>query len=458
MVMKFYKESFIKAEPSEVYRWHMAPGAFLRLKPPWENVELVNSEKELFEGARALIRIFPLANTRTIYIDWLAEHTDIELNKGFTDFQVRGPFKRWRHRHRFQEHNGGCLLQDEIEFELLAHPLSIPLYPYIRSKLEAMFTYRHEITQKDLDSKGANSMNVLISGSSGLVGGALVPYLSTAGHSVTRLKRSLSSRNDAKEILWSPGAGELDAAALEGIDAVVHLAGENIASGRWTDAKKKELVDSRIQSTRLLVDSFKKMEKKPSVFICASAIGFYGERGDEELTEESSAGSGFLADLCKDWEKEAAKAEALGIRTVMLRIGVVLSPEGGMLAKVLPPFQMGAGGNIGSGSQYMSWIALDDLIGLIKFALENDSVEGPLNAVAPEAVTNAQFTRVLGKVLGRPTIFPVPTFAARLLFGEMAEETMLASTRVAPDKAEKAGYQFRYPGAESALRHLLGKK
>ena len=314
MVMKFYKESFIKAEPSEVYRWHMAPGAFLRLKPPWENVELVNSEKELFEGARALIRIFPLANTRTIHIDWLAEHTDIELNKGFTDFQVRGPFKRWRHRHRFQEHNGGCLLQDEIEFELLAHPLSIPLYPYIRSKLEAMFTYRHEITQKDLDSKGANSMNVLISGSSGLVGGALVPYLSTAGHSVTRLKRSLSNKNDSKEILWSPGAGELDAAALEGIDAVVHLAGENIASGRWTDAKKKELVDSRIQSTRLLVDSFKKMEKKPSVFICASAIGFYGERGDEELTEESSAGSGFLADRCKDWEKEAAKAEALGIR------------------------------------------------------------------------------------------------------------------------------------------------
>lgn len=458
MVMKFYKESVIRAEPSEVFRWHMAPGAFMRLKPPWENVELVQSEPELFEGARALIRIFPLAGWREIYLDWLAEHCDIEMNKGFTDFQVRGPFKKWKHSHRFQDHDRGCLLQDEIEFELPLHPLSIPLYPYIRSKLEAMFTYRHEITKKDLDSKGANSMNVLISGSSGLVGSALVPYLSTAGHTVTRLKRSLSNKGANNEIVWSPGKGELDAADLEGIDAVVHLAGENIAGGRWTEAKKKELVNSRLQSTRLLVDSFEKMEKKPSVFICASAIGFYGDRGDEELTEESQAGSGFLADLCKDWENEAARAEALGIRTVMLRIGVVLSPQGGMLAKILPPFQMGAGGNIGSGSQYMSWIALDDLIGMIKFALENDSVSGQVNAVAPEAVTNAQFTRVLGKVLGRPTIFPVPTFAARLLFGEMAEETMLASTRVAPDKAEKAGYQFRYPSAESALRHLLGKK
>lgn len=173
---EFYKGGTVRSLPLA-----HGSGSLPSTEAPWENVELVNSEKELFEGARALIRIFPLANTRTIHIDWLAEHTDIELNKGFTDFQVRGPFKRWRHRHRFQEHNGGCLLQDEIEFELLAHPLSIPLYPYIRSKLEAMFTYRHEITQKDLDSKGANSMNVLISGSSGLVGGALVPYLSTAG-------------------------------------------------------------------------------------------------------------------------------------------------------------------------------------------------------------------------------------------------------------------------------------
>ena len=299
-------------------------------------------------------------------------------------------------------------------------------------------------------------MNILITGSSGLLGSALVPSLTAAGHRVTRLVRSERGRN-AGAVYWNPEAGTLDMAGLEGIDAAVHLAGETIAE-RWTAEKKARIRQSRVASTRLLSERLGEMKRPPKVFVSASAIGYYGNRGGELLDEQSASGSGFLADVCREWESATGPAEARGIRTVRLRIGVVLSASGGALAKMLPPFRMGVGGKLGSGTQYMSWIAIDDLIGIVQQAIASDTLSGPVNAVAPNPVTNLEFTKTLGKVLQRPTIFPVPAFAVRLLFGEMGQELLLGSTRVAPRRIIESGYKFRYPALEGALQAVLASR
>jgi len=238
-------------------------------------------------------------------------------------------------------------------------------------------------------------------------------------------------------------------------DAVVHLAGENIAAGRWTERQKARIRDSRVKGTRLLCDLLARYSPPPKALVCASAVGYYGDRGDEILKEESASGSDFLSDVCGEWEAATQTAVERGIRVVNLRIGVVLSPLGGALAKMLTPFKLGAGGVIGSGRQYMSWIALDDAVRAFHFALTNQSLHGPVNAVAPNAVTNRDFTRTLGRVLSRPTVFPMPAFAARLAFGEMADALLLASTRVQPARLLAGGFTFRYPDLEGALRHLL---
>jgi uncharacterized protein (TIGR01777 family) len=299
-------------------------------------------------------------------------------------------------------------------------------------------------------------MNILVSGSTGLVGSALVPFLTAKGHRVTRLVRARPEPGKA-EVYWDPAAGRIDAASIEGLDAVVHLSGESIASGRWTAEKKARIRDSRTKGTRLLSESLAGLAKPPKVFACASAVGYYGNRGEELLKESSPPGSDFVAKVCRAWEASTEPARGKGIRVVNLRIGIVLSAAGGALAKMLPPFRMGVGGKIGDGKQYMSWIAMDDLVEIISHALKSDALAGPVNAVTPNPVTNAEFTRTLGRVLRRPIIFPMPAFAVRLAFGEMADALLLASQRVEPAKLLKTGYAFRYPELELALRHLLGK-
>ena len=296
-------------------------------------------------------------------------------------------------------------------------------------------------------------MKVLVTGATGLVGSELVPFLTKKGYDVFRLTRS--KPQEVHDIVWDPAHNQLPKARLEGIDTVVHLAGENIAGKRWNSQVKEELRKSRVEGTKLICQTMAQLEKRPKTLICASAIGFYGSRGSELLNETSAAGQGFLAELCCDWEAACEPARVAGIRVVNLRIGVVLSTKGGGLAKMLTPFRLGVGGVVGTGNQYWSWIEIDDVVGAINHCISHESLSGPVNATAPCPVTNYDFTKTLGRVLGRPTVFPMPGFVAKIALGEMANDLLLGSARVMPNRLSGSGYQFQYPSLEPALKHLL---
>jgi uncharacterized protein (TIGR01777 family) len=297
-------------------------------------------------------------------------------------------------------------------------------------------------------------VHIAVTGSSGLVGAALVSFLTAGGHRVIRLVRKPPSGDDVQ---WDPTEGVRDLSRLEGVDAVIHLAGENIAAGRWTPQRKGEIRRSRVEGARRLSESLAKLSQRPKVLVSASAIGFYGDRGDELLTEDGAPGKDFIARVCQEWEAATEPASRAGIRVVHLRFGMILSAAGGALRKMLIPFKLGAGGRMGSGTQYVGWIAIDDAIGVIHHAVCTESLQGPVNAVSPAPVTNAEFTRVLARVLSRPAIFPMPAFAMRLAFGEMADALLLASARVMPTRLQASGYRFRYPELEAALRRLLAR-
>jgi len=450
----FEFQTRLNASPEEVFAWHQRPGAFQALCPPWADVKVVEQIGGIFDGGKVSLELC----LGPFEVLWNLEHRNFIEGKQFQDVQTSGPFGKWQHTHSFHKDEGGCILEDKVEFDLPCAPLPVmPASDYIKNELKRMFNYRRDILSKQLSLNGGSKelMKIAVSGSHGLIGSSLVPLLTTQGHEVRSLSRpGKPAKGD--EIAWPANAASIGWEALEGTDAVVHLAGENIAS-RWTPERKKAIRESRINSTQALSEALAKLKNPPKVFICASAIGYYGDRGKELLDERSTSGAGFLGEVCREWEAATAAAKEAGIRVINARFGVVLSPKGGALAKMLPPFVMGAGGPVGNGEQYWSWIAIDDVAGAILHCINDANLNGPVNVVAPQAVTNNEFTHALGHVLHRPTFFPVPDFAARLAFGEMANELLLASTRVQPLKLQRSNYTFMYPDIEAALHHVLGK-
>ena len=453
--MEYVRTVDLPVSSKEAFAWHERPGALDRLIPPWETVRVISRERGIGPGARTKLR----QNLGPIPVTWLAEHREYDPPRHFRDVQLEGPFADWDHVHSFRDIAGGSVLEDRISYELPGGRLGRWLGArYTESQIDRMFRYRHRVTVDDLRAharfSGRKTMRVAVTGATGLVGSALVPFLTSGGHDVYPVVRREPGE---REIGWDPANGKLNAADLEGFDAVVHLAGENIA-GRWTKHRKQKIRDSRVRGTELLAKALAGLERPPEVLVSASAIGIYGDRGDEMLDETSDAGQNFyLADVVQAWERATDPASEAGIRVVTARLGIVLSPKGGALKKMLPPFRMGVGGNIGNGRQYWSWVALDDVVGALHHAMLTDSLRGPVNVVAPDPPRNAEFTKVLGKVLHRPTLIPVPAFAARLGLGEMANELLLASARVSPTRLAKCGYAFRYPELEAALRHVLGR-
>ncbi|MEW5740576.1 MAG: TIGR01777 family oxidoreductase [Myxococcota bacterium] len=428
-----------------LYAWHARPGAFERLNPPFDPVELEDRTGGLEVGARTVLRM----KVGPVTQRWVAEHTACEPGRMFRDEQREGPFKKWIHTHRFEaKPDGTSELVDEVEYEL---PFGGFLgRGFTQATLERLFRYRHALTRADLERHARfpdRRLTVAVTGASGLVGSALLPFLTTGGHEARRVGRQ---------------GNALDASALEGADAVVHLAGAGVADERWTDARKQVLIDSRVAYTRQLIAALGKLARCPKVLVSASAIGVYGDRGDEVLTEDSPPGgragaAGFLAGLCLDWEAAANEAKALGVRVVNLRIGLVQSARGGALAKLLTPFKAGAGGPVGSGRQWQSWISSEDLLGAIHHALFTEALEGPVNAVGPAPVTSAEYAKALGKVLSRPAIAPLPAFVLRAMFGELADGAILASQRVLPKRLEASGFRFLHGDLDAALRFTLGR-
>ena len=438
----------------EVFDWHTRSGGFERLIPGWEDVRM--------EGRSAPVRVGAQQTTSVglgpVRRAWRSEIDSVVPGESFRDIQLEGPFAQWEHRHSMTDHAEGCSLEDEVTYRLPLGALGKAVAGgFVRRRLERLFTYRHTLTRNDLARHrryaAREPLDVLVSGASGLVGSALCAFLTSGGHRVRRLVRGTPRSPD--EFRWNTLTGEIDARAVEGTDAVIHLAGENIGNGRWTRASKRRLIDSRVRGTRNVTDAIRMARCKPRTFLCASAVGIYGSRGDESLDENSTHGTGFLAELCEAWEKEAlALAET---RVVRMRFGVILSPAGGALGKMLLPFLMGGGGKLGRGKQWMSWVALDDALGALHHALMNEEVSGALNVVAPQPASNAEFTATLGRVLSRPTFATLPAPVIRAVFGEMGEALLLAGQRVLPAELGRTGFEFDFPELEGALRHQLGK-
>lgn len=442
--------------------WHGSTGALARLLPPWQRVSLESRRPgaggdPLGDGARVVLRM----KVGPFTTRWIAEHGARTPGRAFRDVQRSGPFARWEHEHRFDPDGpDACVLRDNIEWVLPWAPVGgIVAGRFVRREIDRMFRFRHFRTASDLarhtDPGTPGRWRIGISGASGMVGQALGAFLEAGGHKVVPLVRG---GGGDEGIPWDPKAGTLDPAALEGLHAVVHLAGEPIA-GRWTADKKRRIVESRDQATRLLARAMAEAKPAggPQVLVSASAIGYYGDRGDTPLDEGAPPGEGFLPEVCKAWEAGTDPARDAGVRVVNLRIGVVLDAAGGALAQMLPAFKLGVGGPVGGGDQVMSWIGLDDLIGIAHRAIWDDALEGPVNAVAPNAVTNRQFAKTLGRVLHRPAVLPLPAAVVRALFGEMGQTLLLEGARVVPRRLLDRGHHFVTPDLEEALRLTLGR-
>jgi uncharacterized protein len=439
---------------AEAFAWHARPGALHRLLPPWQDVRVVSEQPapgatSIVENGGQVELSMPMGPVRR---RWLARHQDCRPGESFTDVMERGPLTRWAHQHAFTPTADGCVLSDRIDYDL-GFPASL-VAAGVRRDLKKLFAFRHARTRADIERHAAfptTPLTIAITGAGGLVGSALVPFLTTGGHRVRTI-----GRRDA-DIRWDPARGTLDAKALEGVDAVIHLAGENVAQ-RWSAAAKARIRDSRVQSTALIARSIAALQKPPRVLVVASGIGAYGTHDDDaKRSEDAAYGSDFLAGVCRDWETAADPARVGGIRVVHARIGLVVSAAGGALAKMLPAFRLGAGGPIGTGNQWQSWIHRDDLIDVLHRAVMDDRLSGMVNVVAPQTLRQREFAATIGRVLRRPAFAPLPAFMVSLLFGEMGRSVLLGGTRAAPTRLSAIGHRWRFDTLEAALRFELGR-
>lgn len=453
----FVHASRMPVDAKSLAEWHFRRGALQRLLPPFQQVRIVSEHGAMAEGSRAelAVRIGPA------WIRWRAVHEQVEPGRGFRDRQLSGPFASWVHDHRFlPAGERESLLEDRIEYALRGGAIGRLLAGrMVERDLARVFAFRHRRTREDLRRHllcGGGPLRVAVTGASGLVGTALTAFLSCGGHQVRRVVRGAPRAADG-EIGWDPASGRIDGAALEGLDAVVHLAGAGIADRRWSRSRMELIRASRVGSTRLLSEALAGRSRPPAVLVSASAVGWYGDRRGDPLDESAPPGEGFLAEVSREWEEATSAAERAGIRVVHLRIGVVLSARGGVLAKLLPPFSLGLGGPVGSGRQGMPWIHLDDLLGAILWSIRGHGLQGPVNAVAPQVVDNRGFGRALGRVLRRPAAAPLPAMAVKLLFGRMGRELLLAGAPVAPARLLASGFEFFHHDLEEALRFELGR-
>jgi len=442
----YHLESPVDADADTLFAWHERPDCLHRLMPPWDQTTLVERTGGLEVGART---VFDAQLIGPASVRWVSEHTFCERPTGFDDRQVQGPFASWHHEHRFAD----GLLSDTVHWEPPVGALGMAVAGGMLSRrIDQMFRYRHRRTREDMARRSA-PMRVAITGASGLVGTALTHYLRCGGHEVVPLVR----QPDRPGIQWNVREQTIDAEALEGFDAIVHLAGAGIADEPWSDARRDVLWRSRVDGTRLLARTLAALERPPKVFISGSAVGYYGDGGDRALTESSPSGDGFLADLVENWEGAATQAVEAGIRTVFLRTGIVLSSHGGALAAQLPIYRAGGGGPVGGGAQFVPWIHIDDLVYAIHHAIVTEHVQGPMNGTAPEPVPQRALATAIGRALHRPAFLPTPAAAVRIALGrQMADELIMFGQRARPAALQASGFRFAFPELQDALDTELG--
>lgn len=436
---------------AEVFAFFQEPGNLAKLTPPWLGFTVLTpGPLKMAAGVRFDYSVRPLGIPQR----WTTLIESYDPPHSFVDTQLKGPYALWRHRHTFAEENGGTRVSDEIEYALPLEPLGLVALPHVKRQLEEIFAYRAAAVAALFKPKGG-SMKVVIAGGSGFIGRHLSRALVLAGHSVVLLTRGARASDipGVEARRWLSDGAQGWESVLEGADAVVNLCGEGVADGPWTQARRNSLVESRLVPTAALVGAIARAKAKPRVLVNASAVGIYGHDDSRSIAESDPSGTGFLPELCVNWEREAKRAEESGARVVLLRIGVVLGAGGGALGRMLLPFKLGVGGRLGDGRQWFPWVHLEDVTGMIVAALGDERWRGPVNAVAPEPASNARFTQALGAALKRPAVFPVPAFVLKLALGEMSS-LLLGSMKVAPATALARGYAFKRPSLESALVDL----
>lgn len=449
MLSRFVSSVTIAAPVERVFAYHERDGALERLTPPWERLRIIARSGGIRDGGVVRARVALLGPFGPLFE---AHHHGFVAGQEFRDRQARGPFSHYEHVHRFKPlADGTAQLEDEITYAVPFGALGRFIAGgALTTKLERMFKYRHVVTKADNERLTGAPMRVAITGASGLIGTALTRFLTLGGHTVLPLVR----KRGVAGVYWNAESGEIDREALEGVDAVVHLAGENISEGRWTPEFRARVMDSREKGTRLIAKTIASLDKPPRVFVCASAIGFYGDTGDRAVDEGAAAGETFLAEICKRWEAAAADA---GVRTVLARIGIVLSPNGGALPKLLMPARFGISSRVGAGKQWFGWVGLDDTVYALHHALTSE-LAGPVNVVAPNPVTQRELVETLGRVLHRPALGSVPRFVVRALLGrEKADELLIQGQRVEPRVLLQDGFPFLHAHLEPMLRHVLGR-